>query len=264
MLRYISTLIIAASFFASCTEIIKLDINSSDPQIVVEANVPAGENAVVKLTKSINLDNENQFQGVENAVVTLIDNKGNSEILAEKSPGIYITKTIKGVVGRNYSLTVKSGDKTITSTCTIPDPVSFDSLKVSVQERFGGFGNTSNDTLYQVNVKYTDPAAKTNFYRFVEYINGVSTGNIHIYDDRLSEGKTVERGLFNFNRTLSKGDTITIEMQCIQEPVYNYFESFGNMRMGSSTPANPYTNLTGTTLGYFNAHTVERKTVVIK
>ncbi|MFT3752209.1 MAG: DUF4249 domain-containing protein [Paludibacter sp.] len=264
MLRYISPLIVAACMLASCTEIIKLDINASDPQIVVEANVPASENAMVKLTKSINIDDENQFQAVGNAVVILTDDKGNSEILAEKSPGIYVTKTMKGVVGRNYSLSVKTGDKTISSTCTIPDPVSFDSLKVSVQERFGGFGNASNDTLYQVNVKYTDPVAVTNFYRFVEYINGVSTGNIHIFDDRLTEGKSIERGLFNFNRILSKGDTITIEMQCIKEPVYNYFESFGNMRMGSSTPANPYTNLTGTTLGYFNAHTVERKTVVIK
>jgi len=264
MKRYISTLIIAACILNSCTEIIKLDINSSDPQIVVEASVPSGENAWVKLTKSINFDEANQFQAVENALVILTDNDGNSELLTEKSPGIYSTLIMKGVVGKNYSISIKSGDKTITSSCKIPEPVSFDSLKVSVQERFGGFGNAGNDTLYQVNVKYTDPATKTNFYRFVEYINGVSTGNIHIYDDRLSEGKTVERGLFNFTRILSKGDTITIEMQCIQEPVYNYFESFGNMSMGSSTPANPYSNLNGTILGYFSAYTVERKSFVIE
>ena len=70
----------------------------------------------------------------------------------------------------------------------------------------------------------------------------------------------------NFNRYLSKGDTVTVEMQCIDKTVYEYFNSFGNLGMGpsSSTPANPYTNLNGAVLGYFSAHTSERKSVIIK
>ena len=48
--------------------------------------------------------------------------------------------------------------------------------------------------------------------------------------------------------------------------VYEYFESMGNVNMGpnSSSPVNPYTNLKGAKLGYFSAHTVERKYITIK
>jgi hypothetical protein len=55
-------------------------------------------------------------------------------------------------------------------------------------------------------------------------------------------------------------------MQCIDKAVYEYFESMGNVNMGpnSSSPANPYTNLKGAKLGYFSAHTVERKYITIK
>lgn len=56
-------------------------------------------------------------------------------------------------------------------------------------------------------------------------------------------------------------------MQCVDENVYNYFNSFGNLMGGpgsSSTPANPYTNIEGGVLGYFSAHTFELKEVIIQ
>lgn len=57
-----------------------------------------------------------------------------------------------------------------------------------------------------------------------------------------------------------------IEMECIDKSVFDYFESLGNSAMGprnSSSPANPYTNLTGGLLGFFSAHTVERREYVV-
>jgi hypothetical protein len=253
--------------FSSCTEIITLDLNSSDPQIVVEASVPTSERAVVKLTKSINFDHDNIFPPVENAIITLSDNIGNSEVLTQRKPGIYTSNSIVGLVGRSYSLSIVSGENTIASTCSIPNKVRFDSLRLSQSfgySRTAFGGKTKVDTLYQLTARFNDPISETNYYRFVEYKNGVSTGSIYIFDDRLTNGKTVERNLFNLSRKLSIGDTVTVEMQCIQKEVYEYFNSFGNNRMGSSTPANPYTNLTGTALGYFSTHTVERKRIIIK
>jgi hypothetical protein len=57
-----------------------------------------------------------------------------------------------------------------------------------------------------------------------------------------------------------------VEMQCIDKPIYEYFNSFGNLGMGpsSSTPANPTTNLDGAVLGFFSAHTSESKSIIIK
>ena len=255
----------------ACTENIQLDLNSSNPQIVVEGSVSTNGKAQILITKSINFDQTNNFPALDNLEVRLTDNLGNTELLSGNSTGLYTSKNIIGMIGRKYTLSVKTVDKTITSVCTIPNLVKFDSLNLKANTGFsrGGFGGTTPTpigTLYSLKVKFNDPANETNYYRFIEYKNGKSTGNIYIYDDRLNNGKTNEKSLFNFNRYLSKGDTVTVEMQCIDKTVYEYFNSFGNLGMGpsSSTPANPYTNLSGAVLGYFSAHTSERKSVIIK
>lgn len=259
---------LSALLLSACTEDIKLDLNSSNPQVVVEGSVPVNGKARISITKSINFDTKNSFPTVSNSIVTLTDNIGNSEILTESASGIYTSNSMLGIVGRTYSLSVKTDDKTVTSSCKIPDPVRFDSLVVKVAENFRGgpFGGNETGTLYTVTAMYKDPGSVANYYRFIEYINGKSTGNIYVYEDRFTNGKTAERNLLNFNRYLTKGDTITVEMQGIDRSVYEYFNSFGNLGMGpsSSTPANPYTNLNGAVLGYFSAYTTERKSFIIK
>jgi len=265
---YLSILILL--LLSSCRENIVLDLNSSNPQIVVEGSVAIDRPAVISITKSINFNNDNSFPTVSNATVILSDNFGKPDTLKETKPGIYTSPKIIGIVGRTYALTVKTNDKTITSSGTIPNPVKFDSLNVKAQGGFGGGGfgggTTQTGTLYTVRVKFNDPENETNYYRFIEYINRKPTGNVYVYDDRLNNGKTNDKNLLNFTRYLVKGDTVTMEMQCIDKAVYEYFNSFGNSGMGasSSTPANPYTNLNGAVLGFFSAHTVERKQVVIK
>lgn len=253
---------------SSCTQDIQLDLNSSDPQIVIEGSIPLNGKAKVTITKSSNFDQSNSFNVLNNANVTLTDNTGNSELLQEITQGIYASNEMVGVTGRTYMLSVKALDKTISAEGKIPNPVKFDSLNVEVAETFGrpNFDpNVSKGTLYSVTVFYHDPIAEKNYYRFIEYINGVSTGTIYVSDDRLTNGKPNIRNLFNFNRYLRKGDSITVEMQSIDQAVYEYFNSFENAAMGpgASTPANPFSNLKGAVLGYFSAHTSAQKTVKI-
>lgn len=262
-------LILISILLSACTEVIEFDLNSSNPQIVIEGSVPVGGKARVAITRSINFNEKDSFPTQQNLTVTLTDNLGNSEVLNDSLPGIYKSNILIGVVGRTYSLSVKTVNKTITSECKIPNPVTFDSLIVKPQKSFGGgFGGFKPPvgTLYTVRIKFNDPANETNFYRFIEYKNGKSTGNIYIYEDRLNNGKPASISLFNLNRALVKGDKITVEMQCIDKTVFEYFNSFANMGMGpsSSTPANPYSNLNGAVLGYFSAHTVEQKSEVMK
>ena len=101
-----------------------------------------------------------------------------------------------------------------------------------------------------------------NYYRFVEIVNNEFT-NSYVYDDRLNNGEDVTINLFDFTRELLPGDVLQIEMQCVDEFVYEYFNSFDNTQGNSATPANPYTNIVGSELGYFNAHTSEVKEIII-
>lgn len=270
MKKLFSIGILLFSIFSSCTKVIELDLNDSDPQTVIEGSVGTlGDSALIKITKSVNFSNPNNFPNVTNALVTISDTIGNSELLLEKSPGIYSSATFVGVAGMKYNLEVKENGKLFTSTSTIPSKVNFDSLIVVKSTSTGGGlgGGGQVGTTYKVTVRLKDPANESNYYRFVEYHNGKMQNSVFIFDDRLSNGQAISSDLMSFNRDLNSGDTITIEMQCIDKPVYDYLKSFANLGGGpqnSSTPANPYTNIEGSKLGYFSAHTTQRKTLVIQ
>lgn len=252
----------------SCTEVIDIDINASNPQLVVEGGIGLNEPARIVLTRSISLDQSIEIPFEENADVVISDKEGNSEKLLEMSPGIYFSPTIKGVAGRTYNITINTAKETVTAQSTMPAQVRIDTMTVENSIYPGGGRPVGNQPapFYEIRVKYTDPAPETNFYRFLVTVNGVVDSRNNVYNDRLTNGNQVEAFLIVYNPELKTGDSITVEMQCIEKPVFEYFSSMGSAvgPGGSSSPANPYTNLQGAILGYFSAHTVERKTYLLQ
>jgi hypothetical protein len=125
-------------------------------------------------------------------------------------------------------------------------------------------GSTSSE---YVNVMYNDPLETGNYYRFVQYTNGTKEKEIYTRNDDLSNGRLTTVTLFTHDgRELQQGDCITIELQSIDAAVYKYWYSLGmDADVGqSSTPANPETNLSGGALGYFSAHTVREKMMIVE
>lgn len=57
-------------------------------------------------------------------------------------------------------------------------------------------------------------------------------------------------------------------MQCIDRAIFDYFtslnSSIGNGPGGGATPSNPTSNINGNAIGYFSAHTAQRKLVIVK
>lgn len=258
----ISSLLLAALLF-SCEKIIDVNINDSDPQIVAQANVSDNGKAKVILTKSINFDETNEFPEVENAIVVISDDNGNSEKLIETEKGVYTSNTINTVIGETYYLNIKSDETTLTSFSKIPKKINFDGLFIVPGESFNGPGQPTEEIL-NIFVKYEDPVDEDNFYRFKEYINGKMT-KTYFFDDLLTNGSTATTLLRDRERDLNSGDTLRIEMQCLDKSAYDYFSSFGlNRGPNSSTPANAVTNIEGSQLGYFSAHTFDEKIVVIR
>lgn len=251
--------------FSSCTEVIDIQINSTYPQIITEGSVGLGEFAKVTLTKSIDLDDNNKFPGIENAVITITERNGESEVLTETKPGIYQSMSLKGKAGKTYTLNIVSGDKEISSESIIPPKVAIDSFSV-VNSIYPGGGPPIGPMpayFYEIIVGFNDPADKANFYRILIFVNGLAKSRNRVFSDKFNNGNKILNTLILYDESIKKGDIITIEMQCIDKNVYNYFSSITNTRSGS-TPANPNTNLFGAILGYFSAHTVERKEFVVK
>lgn len=270
MKNLISIILSTVFLLTSCTEVIDINTNAVDPQIVVEGNIDTDGKAWVYITKTDNLNGNNVFPLVSDAMVKISDSDGNTEILSEVSPGTYVSNNpyFVGRVGKTYYLSVQTEDKNITSASTIPTFVKIDSLSVLNSIFPGGGPPVGNQPapFYEITVHYSDPDSIANYYRMTLFINGVPQSGNRVSNDKFNNGKQVKQALIMYNEKLTSGDTISLEMQCIEKNVYEYFNSMGNSAMGprnASSPANPYTNLTGAILGYFSAHTVEKKEYII-
>ena len=144
----------------------------------------------------------------------------------------------------------------------MPLPVSLDSVSFS---QLSGFGNKQIDAI----ANFQDPAGVKNYYQFVEFVNGTQiTKDIFVFSDRLSDGKYINETLYNDTSYLFQGDEVKVNMYCIDENVYNYFyqlvQSGGTGAFSTTaSPANPTSNISNGSLGYFSAHTVDSAEAVV-
>lgn len=267
MNKLVLSLIIVSLMFANCTKIIELDLNTSDPQIVVDAQLSDDptQKATVQLSKTVNFSATNTFPPVSSAVV-FIKNRTTGEVdtLKETSAGLYKGSKLVGKVGNTYDLTILTGGKTITASSTIPRKVTLDSISTLKQSFFG-------NTQISLIPRYVDPKGIGDNYRFIVSVNGKVRKDIFTFNDELSDGGMNGRPLFGGggeDEEIKIGDTVSIEMQGIDAANYLYFSTMadggGSRNSDSATPTNPVTNLNGAILGYFSAYSTQKKTITIK
>lgn len=268
-MRKIIWLLVISFGITSCTEIIQLDLRNNKSEVVVEASMAAANEIRVLLSRSVNLDESNTFPLLTGAQVSISDENNNTEVLTEIEPGVYQSITTKGIEGKRYFLDLIVNNQSISATSTMPSIVPFTDMVIEKGSVFGPIGgntNTDNTEYYEIKVLFNDPVEEVNYYRFVEFINNEKQQE-YIYDDRLSNGKDVEIVLFRFDRLLKTEDVVRIEMQTITKEFYVYLSSLNDLRNSArsgSTPANPVTNMQGTSLGYFNTYTSQSKEYIIE
>ncbi len=247
---------------SSCEKVITIDIDEAEKRYVVEGNISniAGTVAEVKLSQTKRFEDNNDFAGISGATVTIQVNNGNTFSLPETTRGVYQTTAFTGVPGNTYKLTITINGNTFTSTSTMPARlVNLDTLTVGDL----AFGGSTTRVIYP---DYLDPVGPGNSYRFVQYVNGVQVKKVFVQDDAISDGLRITRPLINQDGDIKRGDIVKVSMQCIDKNVYKYWYSLDQASTGanqSATPANPVSNISGGALGYFSAHSVTSKTIVI-
>ena len=153
--------------------------------------------------------------------MSISDNEGNKVDLTETSSGWYISSssTFVGESGKTYRLNIQVEDLTITSTSTIPQLVPIDSISV-INSVYPGGGTTVGNQpapFYEINVHYSDPVNFSNFYRLSYYVKNQTQKVSNVYADNFNNGKKVMQTLIMYNPKLKTGDTICIEMECIDK-----------------------------------------------
>ncbi len=260
--------LIAISLLAfSCQKVIDVDLNSSNPKTVIEANYTAEDSTVrVKITLTSNYFDNNPSPVIDGAIVQITDINGTPQLLSALGNGEYELTNYVPIFNTRYTLTVTVNGTTYTAVSTLPSPTALKPINYEFVPGF--FGNNGGYVCY---LNYDDPADTTNFFIAVLSENGVERSQVNeliLTDDRLTNGNSISRPLFGPNNLFQLGDTIGIELRAIDENIFNYYVELQSIAGGnggqSAAPANPESNWDNGALGYFNAYSNSRESIIIQ
>ena len=190
-----------------CTKDITVDLPKTDPYLVVEGTIQAGQPPLVLLTRTQSYFDPadlNAYESlfVHDAAVTVSDGINTAvlhefcsssysdaqlaiiasvigidpAILSQVNVCLYTDSsgTIVGQAGRKYSLNISAEGKTLTSATSIPHAVQLDSTWFKLAQQ-----NPDDDTLGYVWATLHDPDTLGNGYRFLtRRINQYSDGTV--------------------------------------------------------------------------------------
>jgi hypothetical protein len=255
-----------------CEKVVDIDLHTTGPQIVVEGIVSDQQGPyTVSLSKTgYYFSPSLTFPPVSGATVMIRDNAGTTDTLEETRSGIYTSKTLRGLPGLTYALTVSANGGMYTGMSTMPQKVLIDSM-YAVSRR----PNSPVGVGYDVYLAFRDPPEPGNFYRINVHISNplilsdsIDGRRYRLYSDKLSNG--TETGYrVRLRRRANPGDTVTVDLMSIDRPTYEYYRSLDNILTSdrsptSLSPANPNTNLSGGSLGYFTAYAIDSKKIVLR
>jgi hypothetical protein len=257
------TLLFLLPVITSCTKVINLNLGNNTGQLVIEGNITnVNGPQIVKLTNNVPFSNTNTYPPVTGAKVTVSDQAGNNYPFIENPAGTYTATQLSGIAGNKYTMTVLTNGQTYTASSVMPALVALDSVTAENNDF-----NSSNNRK-KITVHYQDPAGVANQYRFVMYVNNVQVNTVFATNDSFTDGNNVSFDLREDDIDVYPGDTVTVEMQCIDKTIYTYWftliQQGQNSAGGGVTPSNPPNNITPTAFGYFSAHTTQTKTITVK
>jgi hypothetical protein len=251
---YIINLFVIITIY-SCQKVIDVDLNAVSPQIVIEGNIYDRPGPyTVNIFKTVNFSDPNIYPPVSGAFVQISDDAGNSEVLSEAASGTYTCSTLGGKSGRTYTLTVRTSEQTYTAISSMPDPIEIDSIYIE---------KTILGDEKLVSLKFKDPAGIDNYYRLIEFKNGIRQKGFEVSNDKLSLNGTITYSIYqNTDSTLNSGDKVTVWLESIDNNMYDYFRTAADDGE-SASPSNPISNISNGALGYFNACAVRTKDIIV-
>lgn len=248
---FCSTIFLVTVFLSSCEKVIDPDLSNTDAVIVIEGSISdQSEIQTIKVSKTINFDQPNSFNGLKGAKVTVYSSNSQTVTFTPSSAGVYRSQRFRGLAGVNYTLEVIADGKTYKASSIMPTAVKPDSITFKQLSIFGK--SRVYPTIY-----YKDPSMVRNQYRYIIKINGKLVAE-QVTEDRFSDGNPTSDLLTFDGDGVQSGDKVDIEIQGIDRNVFKYY--FAISQIGGNggppvAPTNPDTNLDNGALGIFSANT---------
>jgi len=278
--------IAAILFFAlsACEDIIEVKLNDEDLNLyAVEAKITTEDNPSVFFYTSSRVENADPYRGISGATVIISDNgqpaKSIQLVESATKKGLYLvpqSKTFLGERGKEYSVSVKTGETTFTATDKLSQVEPIDSIRVQPSMR-------GDKQFLGVFTYGNEPKGVGNYYKWDLYFNDKlqnKAENLVVASDELVDGNYVE-GLEVFTdfhdpnkadeRKLKIGDKVQVKQTSISAFAYNYYMQVLNQSQSGGMFSVPTANIVGNfksnndkmVLGLFTAHDVSISNVVI-
>lgn len=266
--KWLLFILLTATAVVACSE---HDEANDASELVVEGWIDANEFPIVKLTRTIGLNDDgidinDLSQYVDKwARVSISDGEREVVMIGRSSksyypPYIYTTTEMRGEQGKTYTLRVTASDGTeAEAVTTIPAPIGIDSFAV---QSVGGtladnYDDAPNDARYQL-YAYTHNRRECKlFTRVVGRDKELLSAFMGINDSSMigSDGRImVNRGRTNlvkgFTQYFGENDTVIVKFSAIDDNAYRFWRDFEDMASLSRNPLFPVTknlhsNMTG-------------------
>jgi hypothetical protein len=271
-------LLVLILLLVSCEEPYEVELDSTWRRLAVEGLITTDTMShYVRLTKSADYFSSAPAEGISGALVSVTDGEEMVYLTESDSlAGLYLTDgDFSAKENTSYTLTMQGLDidndgvtedyYAVTSAAEIPSP---DSIQL---EPFNYSGYVSG---HYIRLFMQDPP-KPNFYLFRVLINN------QLITDTIDEVMYTSDEMFNGNylygvrvatlidmeedERLVSGDTITLEVICVDENYYRFIVELGRTLafqnpLFGGPPANPITNVKPghNAVGYFGAYSIAR------
>ena len=232
--------------------------------VVIDGRVTDADSiSTVVVTRSVSALSDSDCEFVDNAIVFLRDDQGNSAQLTNKGGGVYRTTEINGTIGNRYLLTVEVEGEHYSSIDKMPPRVLIDSMVVEYRDNYTIF-----DTIgYYVSIYSKQNNDSTQYYRVEIEKNGkvLNDGlSLWLYED----SHLTDIYKMTIPHTFVSGDTVVVSVYSLSASVYEYFsglsKQFSTIYSNIQPPlTNPESNIIPSALGCFQASSVIKTRFVI-
>ncbi|MBQ4230316.1 MAG: DUF4249 domain-containing protein [Salinivirgaceae bacterium] len=250
----------ATAFTTGCYEPSDFaEFGQSEPIIVIEGRITNLDSvATVVVSRSVSATDSADCEFVDDALVIVRDNRGNSYTLDNAGPGLYQTANMRGVIGDSYLLTVEADGNNYSSVERMPPSAFVDSIVVEYRNSYTIF-----DTIgYYLSVYSRRNSDSVQLYRIEVEKNGklLNDGlSLWLYEDsHLSESYQM-----TIPYPFESGDVLEVSVYSLSPTVYEYFSGLSNQfssKYSNIQPplTNPKSNIRPSALGCFQASSVVR------
>lgn len=251
--------------FSSCEKIIDLDIDTTNPVVVIEASINDEPGPYeVRVQSTVNYDAASEGW-IDNALCIMSDDVGNIDTLIGAGSGKYFTQSIQGIVGRNYTLRVESEGVSYVHSSFLNERVEIDTAIAEFT-----VSPFSQEEVVRVTSLFTEPTTADDYYRMLFLVRGkpyiAGLGDFDLIDDAESDQPVPMFRGFQSD-TLYAGDTVDIELRHIDKKAYDYFSTLSELVSAGFAPQgipdNPLTSWSNGATGYFSAYAVGKKQVIV-